>query len=119
MVLVDGVPVNDAGGGYDFSDLTTDNIERIEVIRGPQRALYGSNAIGSVIQIFTRRGRGPLQSEASLAGGSFNTFEGRAVVSSGSGRFGGSLGDWHPRPKPYRKFRHWQPLDRRQPRPQA
>jgi vitamin B12 transporter len=35
MVLVDGVPVNHAGGGYDFSDLTTDNIERIEVIRGP------------------------------------------------------------------------------------
>jgi vitamin B12 transporter len=39
MVLVDGVPVNDAGGAYDFSDLTTDNIERIEIIRGPQSAL--------------------------------------------------------------------------------
>ena len=58
LVLVDGVPVNNAGGDYDFSDLTTDNIERIEVIRGPQSALYGSNAIGSVIQIFTRRGKG-------------------------------------------------------------
>jgi vitamin B12 transporter len=92
MVLVDGVPVNNAGGGYDFSDLTTDNIERIEVIRGPQSALYGSNAIGSVIQIFTRRGRGPLQTDVSLAGGSFNTFEGRGVVSGGSERFGGSLG---------------------------
>ena len=76
LVLIDGVPVNDAGGAYDFSDLTTDNIERIEIIRGPQSALYGSNAIGSVIQIFTRRGRGPLQSEVSLAGGNFNTFEG-------------------------------------------
>jgi vitamin B12 transporter len=76
LVLIDGVPVNDAGGGYDFSDLTTDNIERIEIIRGPQSALYGSNAIGSVIQIFTGRGHGPVQSEVSLAGGNFNTFEG-------------------------------------------
>ena len=92
MVLIDGVPVNDAGGGYDFSDLTTDNIERIEVIRGPQSALYGSNAIGSVIQIFTRRGRGPTQGDLSLSGGNFNTFEGRGAVSGGSERFGGSLG---------------------------
>jgi vitamin B12 transporter len=92
LVLIDGVPVNDAGGAYDFSDLTTDNIERIEIIRGPQSALYGSNAIGSVIQIFTRRGHGPLQSEVSLAGGNFNTFEGRGAMTGGTERFGGSLG---------------------------
>jgi vitamin B12 transporter len=92
LVLVDGVPVNNAGGEYDFSDLTTDNIERIEVIRGPQSALYGSNAIGSVIQIFTRRGRGPLQGEASLTAGTFNTYEGRGAVSGGTQTFGGSLG---------------------------
>jgi vitamin B12 transporter len=92
LVLVDGVPVNNAGGGYDFSDLTTDNIERIEVIRGPQSALYGSNAIGGVIQIFTRRGRGPLQGDVSLTGGSFDTFEGRGAVSGGTEHFGGSLG---------------------------
>ena len=92
LVLIDGVPVNDAGGAYDFSDLTTDNIERIEIIRGPQSALYGSNAIGSVIQIFTRRGQGPLQSEVSLAGGNYNTFEGRAGATGGTERFGGSLG---------------------------
>jgi vitamin B12 transporter len=92
LVLIDGVPVNNAGGDYDFSDLTTDNIERIEIIRGPQSALYGSNAIGSVIQIFTRRGRGPLQSEVSLAGGNYNTFEGRGTVAGGTERFGGSLG---------------------------
>jgi vitamin B12 transporter len=92
LVLVDGVPVNNAGGEYDFSDLTTDNIERIEVIRGPQSALYGSNAIGAVIQIFTRRGRGPLQGEASLTAGTFNTYEGHGTVSGGTQTFGGSLG---------------------------
>jgi vitamin B12 transporter len=92
LVLVDGVPVNNAGGDYDFSNLTTDNIERIEVIRGPQSALYGSNAIGSVIQIFTRRGRGPLQGEASVTAGTFNTYEGHGTVSGGTQTFGGSLG---------------------------
>jgi vitamin B12 transporter len=92
LVLIDGVPVNDAGGAYDFSDLTTDNIERIEVIRGPQSALYGSNAIGAVIQIFTRRGRGPLQGDVSLTAGTFNTYEGHGTVSGGTEHFGGSLG---------------------------
>ena len=71
MVLVDGVPVNDAGGGYDISDLTADNIECIEVIRGPQSTLYGSNVIGSMIQIVTRRGRGRYRARSrSLAGAS-------------------------------------------------
>jgi outer membrane receptor protein involved in Fe transport len=92
MVLGDGVQVNDAGGAYDFSDLTTDNIERIEIIRGPQSALYGSNAIGSVIQIFTRRGQGTPQGNLSLSGGNFNTFEGHGGVTGGIERFGGSLG---------------------------
>jgi len=92
LVLIDGVPVNDAGGFFDFSDLTTENIERIEVIRGPQSALYGANAMGAVIQIFTRRGRGPLGADVSLTGGSFDTFEGHATVSGGTDRFGSSLG---------------------------
>jgi outer membrane cobalamin receptor len=92
LVLINGVPVNNAGGEFDFSDVTTENIERIEIIRGPQSALYGSYAIGSAIQIFTRRGRGPLQGEVSLTGGSFNTVEGQGVVSGGSERFGRSLG---------------------------
>jgi vitamin B12 transporter len=92
LVLIDGVPVNNAGGAFDFSDLTTDNVDRIEVIRGPQSALYGSNAIGSVIQIFTRRGRGPLQADVSLTGGSFDTFEGHGTVGGGSESLGASLG---------------------------
>ena len=92
LVLIDGVPVNNAGGEFHFSDLTTENIERIEIIRGPQSALYGSYAIGSVIKIFTRRPRGPLQGEASVTGGSVNTVEGQGAVSGGSVRVGGWLG---------------------------
>lgn len=59
LVLVDGVRVNEAGGGFDWSSLTTDNIERVEIIRGPQSALYGSDAMGGVIQIITKKGQGP------------------------------------------------------------
>jgi vitamin B12 transporter len=58
LVLIDGVQVNQAGGDVDLSTLTTDNIERIEIIRGPQSALYGSDAIGGVIHIITKTGTG-------------------------------------------------------------
>jgi len=57
-VLVDGVAVNDAGGAFDFGSLSTDNVDRIEVVRGPASVLYGSNAVSGVIQIITRDGRG-------------------------------------------------------------
>ena len=46
--MVDDVPVNAFGGEYDFGNLSTENVERIEIVRGPQSALFGSNAIGSV-----------------------------------------------------------------------
>jgi vitamin B12 transporter len=52
-VLIDGVPVNAAGGLFDFASLTTENIERVEVVRGPQSALFGSDAMTSVIQLIT------------------------------------------------------------------
>lgn len=58
-VLVDGVSVNDAGGGFDFASLSTDNVERIEVVRGAASVLYGSDAVSGVVQIITRDGRGP------------------------------------------------------------
>ena len=57
LVLVDGVPVNDAsspGGGYNFEYLDTSNIDRIEVLRGSQSTLWGSDAIGGVVNIFTK-----------------------------------------------------------------
>lgn len=58
LVLVDGVQVNEKGGSFDFSSLTTDNVERIEIVRGPASALYGADAMAGVIHIVTRVGRG-------------------------------------------------------------
>jgi vitamin B12 transporter len=55
-VLIDGVPANDAGGAFDLSDVTTDSAERVELVRGPQSALYGSDAMSGVLQFVTRRG---------------------------------------------------------------
>ena len=55
-VLIDGIPVNQAGGGYNWANLTTDNIDRIEVLRGPASVVYGSDAMTGVVQIFTRSG---------------------------------------------------------------
>ena len=55
-VLVDGVPLNQPGGFFDFSDVTADGLERIEIVRGPQSALFGTDAMTGVVQLFTRRG---------------------------------------------------------------
>lgn len=92
LVLIDGVKANDAGGFYDFGDLSTDNIERIEIVRGPHSALYGSDAMGSVIQIFTKRGKGTPRVDASFAGGNLKTFEEKLNLSGGTGKFDYSLG---------------------------
>lgn len=72
-VLIDGVEVNRGGGAFDFADLTTDNIERIEVIRGSASTLYGSGAIGGVIHIITKRGQGRPTGTVEFEGGSFHT----------------------------------------------
>ncbi|MGH7677189.1 MAG: TonB-dependent receptor plug domain-containing protein, partial [Gemmatimonadaceae bacterium] len=58
-VLLDGVPVNSPGGTYDFGALTTDNVERIEIVRGPASVVYGADAVTGVVNVITRRGTGP------------------------------------------------------------
>ena len=74
LVLVDGVKLTSATlGTTAFEYLPVEEIERIEIVRGPRSSLYGSEAVGGVIQIFTRRGRGEPQLTASAGGGSHNT----------------------------------------------
>ena len=76
LVLIDGVQVNsNTLGSFNFADLTTDNIERIEILRGPQSTLWGSDAVGGVINIITKRGRGKPSHSFSFEGGSFETFK--------------------------------------------
>ena len=65
--------------GYDFSTLTTENVERIEIVRGPFSALYGSDAVGGVIQIFTRAAAPGLAGRASLRGGQRGPAGGRGL----------------------------------------
>lgn len=55
-VLLDGIPLNEPGGAFNFANLTTDNLDRVEFVRGPESALFGSDAIASVVQLFTARG---------------------------------------------------------------
>lgn len=95
LVLIDGVEMNDPTSprrAYDFAHLTTDNIERIEVLRGPQSPLYGSDAMGGVINIITKKGKEKMAAFASGEYGSFETLIGKAGVSGGNRLVNYSLG---------------------------
>jgi vitamin B12 transporter len=88
LVLIDGVRVNDPSSGsaeFDFANLVATDIERIEVLRGPQSALYGSDAMGGVINVITRKGKGAPRFSTSLEGGSYGTKAARAAVSGSDG----------------------------------
>lgn len=100
-VLVDGVPVNDPGGAMDLADLSTEQVERIEVVRGPASVLYGSDAVGGVVQLFTRRGQGgPSLRVTTLGGlgeqrhepGRYGAFDATASLSGAAGSVGYTLG---------------------------
>lgn len=92
LVLIDGMEANDTGDGeFYFQNLDVMDIERIEVIRGPQSGLYGSKAMSGVINVVTRSRRGPLQVKARTETGSFATVNSAVNVSGGSDFAWGSL----------------------------
>lgn len=87
-VLIDGIPVNDPSSpnrAFDFGNLSVDNIERVEIIRGPQSVLYGSDAIGGVINIITKKGSGPMTGRIGAQGGAFGTSNTAGNVSGSRG----------------------------------
>ena len=85
-VMIDGVELNQFGGDFDFSSIATDGVDRIEVLRGPESALYGSNAVAGVINIVSERGEGPPHFSFLAEGGSLYT---RRLATGGSGLTGG------------------------------
>ncbi|HLT78543.1 MAG TPA: TonB-dependent receptor [Ferrovibrio sp.] len=94
LVLIDGIEVNDPalGSYFDFAHLLAADIERIEVLRGPQSALYGSDAAGGVINIVTRRGAGQPVVSGAFEAGSYNTYQANASVRGGGERYHFMLG---------------------------
>jgi vitamin B12 transporter len=87
-VLVDGAPINPPGAAVDFSSLTLDNIDKIEIVHGAESAIYGTDAVSGVIQLFTHRGETRVPEVSVFAeGGSFSS-------ARGGGEVGGLLGNF-------------------------
>lgn len=97
LVLIDGVEANDpaAGDEFQFEHLLADDIERVEIVRGPQSALWGSDAVGGVINVITRHGAEALEANGRIEGGSYGTVHADARVAFGAERFGVGLGAAH------------------------
>ena len=86
-VLLDGVPLNDPGGAFDFSNITSANLDRVEFVRGANSALYGSDAMTGVVQLFTKRGTAAKpEFHFSAEAGSFSTARGSAGVAARAAR---------------------------------
>jgi len=82
LVMIDGIQLNQFGGDFDFSSIATDGVDRVEVSRGPESALYGSNAVAGVVNIISERGEGPPHFSFLAEGGSYST---RRLATGGSG----------------------------------
>ncbi|HSG49110.1 MAG TPA: TonB-dependent receptor, partial [Longimicrobiales bacterium] len=86
QVLVDGVQVNQPGGSFDFSGLTTEGVERVEVVRGPASALHGSDAVSGVIHVITRDGARASPAALVVQGGSHGRMDGTLSLAGGGER---------------------------------
>ncbi len=98
LFLLDGIELNDPAGtdgAVDLSSIYLADVERIEILYGPQGTLYGSDAIGAVIQVFTRRGAGALSAWGRMEAGSFGSFSQSAGASAGQGRLSYALSVQH------------------------
>ncbi|HEX6643333.1 MAG TPA: TonB-dependent receptor [Gemmatimonadales bacterium] len=94
-VLIDGVAVNQAGGGFDFATLSLDNVDRIEVVRGPASVVHGSDAVGGVVNVISRAGRGPLALRAAAEAGTFGSRSAEASAAGAAGPVSWSVGGGH------------------------
>jgi len=93
QVLLDGIPINQGlAGQFDFANLTTDNVERIEIARGPQSTIYGPRALAGVVQIFTKQGTGTPGVTLSEEGGTYDTFRETLASDGKIGQFDYSIG---------------------------
>lgn len=94
LVIIDGIEANDptAGDEFQFEHLATSDIERIEIVRGPQSALWGSDAVGGVINVITRRPTSPFEAGGHLETGSFDTVRSGARLGVGNDRYQVGLG---------------------------
>lgn len=98
LVLIDGVKVNDpsdTGTGYDFSNLYTGDVSRIEILRGPQSTLYGSEAMGGVVNVITAAATRPLEGDIQAEGGSYGTAYVRGAIGGKEDKFDWRLGAWY------------------------
>lgn len=84
LVMIDGIKVNSTTtGSFDFSGINVDDIERIEIVKGPQSTMYGSEAMAGVINIITKKGEGKPRIDSSFESGSFGTFKPSMTISGG------------------------------------
>jgi vitamin B12 transporter len=94
VVMIDGIKMNltsDPANVYDFASLTVESIDRIEILRGPQSMLYGSDALSGVVNIISKKGNGKPLVSLLVEGGSYNTFKGVLGVSGSSNAFNYNL----------------------------